>query len=323
MKISRVKIGYFPVRLGMLACMACCMLVSSMQAHGQRKKRIAVLSFEMGADSLQTAQKLGEKDDLGLALSNILLNDLAGAGKIQVVERSALDKVLKEENLSNSDRMDNATAAKIGKVAGVDAILIGSVVQFVGVNKETGLSKFGALAGNKTGHQMQTKVDIVTTARLVDVNTGVVMTTAHGEGHAQNTEYQVTAGAKGQEIGNPVLNEAVVKAIGIMAEQLDSSPALTEMVAVARAAYKGEVADVDANTLILNVGVSGGVKVGDVVQISRQGRTVKDPKTGAVLKVIYEPLGTAKITEADAKTATAAYNGGKPVKVNDAASFTP
>ena len=323
MKSGRLRTDFFLVRLALLACVAL-MMASTTMAHGQRKKRIAVLSFEMGADSIQTAQKLGEKDDLGLALSNILLNDLAGAGKIEVVERSELDKVLKEQNLSNSDRMDNTTAAKIGKIAGVDAILIGSVVQFVGANKETGLSKLGSFTGNgKYGHQMQTKVDIVTTARLIDVNTGVVLTTAHGDGHAQNTEYQVASGAKGQEIGNPVLNQAVANAVGMLAEQLNASPAMTDTIAVARTAYKGEVADVDANTLILNVGISGGVKVGDVVQISRQGRTVKDPKTGAVLKVIYEPLGTAKITDADAKTATAAYSGTKAVKVNDAASFTP
>jgi curli biogenesis system outer membrane secretion channel CsgG len=323
MKSSRARREYIPVRIVMLAFLVL-LLVSNPLAHGQRKKRIAILNFELGADSLQTAEKLGEKDDIGLTLSNILLNDLAGTGKIEVVERAELDKVLKEQNLSNSDRWDNTTAAKIGKIAGVDAILIGSVVQFVGENKETGLSKLGALAGKgKYGHQMQTKVDIATTARLVDVNTGVVLATAHGEGHAQNIEYQVPSGATGHQIGNPVLNEAVVKAIGTMAEQLDASPAVSDMVAVARAAYKGDVADVDANTLILNVGTASGVKVGDVVQIARQGRTIKDPKTGAILKVIYEPLGTATVTEADGKTATATYSGTKPVKVNDAASFAP
>ncbi len=302
-------------------------LLCAMAAQGQRKKRIAVLSFETGADTKQTAEKMGVRDDLGLALSNLLVNEIAGAGKVEIVERSALDRVLKEQNLSNSDRMDDKTAARIGKIAGVDAILIGSVVQFAGSTKETNGSRWASLAttgsGNKTqAHRMQTKVSMVITARLVDVNTGVVITTAQGTGEAENAELQVASGANNQQMGSPVLNEATLKATKGMAAQLNASPALSETIAVARKPYKGAVADAEANTLIIAVGANGGVRVGDVVQISRTGRTIRD-KSGAVLKVMYEPLGTAKVTEVDDKTATALYSGAKPVKVDDTASFAP
>ena len=314
----------FVARQGRGVCVAL-LLLCVVTAYGQRKKRIAVLSFEMGSDSLQTAQRLGAKDDLGLALSNLLVNDLAGGGKVQIVERSALDKILKEQNLSNTDRMDNTMAARIGKIAGVDAILICSVTQFVGSIKETGGSRLmvGLSGGKNNAHQMETKVSIVTTARLIDVNTGVVMTTAQGQGDAKHVEMEVATGANNQQMGNPVLNEATMKAIKTLSDQLNGSSALTETVAIARVAYKGPVADVDTNTLVLAIGTSGGVRVGDVVQISREGRTIKDPKTGAVLKTMYDPLGTAKITEADEKTATATYSGTKPVKVNDTAAFVP
>lgn len=302
-------------------------LGSATVSHGQRKKRIAVLSFETGTDAKQTAQTLGVRDDLGLTLSTLLVNEVAGAGKVDIVERAALDKILKEQNLSNSDRMDNSTAARIGKIAGVDAVLIGSVAQFTGSSKETNGSRILSLAG-KSGlnggqaHRMQTKVSIVLTARLIDVITGVLLTSGQGTGEAENTELQVSSAAKGQESGSPVLNEATLKAIKGLAAQLDASPALTETVAVARAPYKTTVADVDGNTLILALGSSGGSRVGDVVQISRTGRTIKD-KIGAVLKVLYEPLGTAKITEVDDKTATATFTGSKPPKVDDVASFAP
>ena len=304
-------------------------LLCAMAAQGQRKKRIAVLSFETGADTKQTAEKMGVRDDLGLALSNLLVNEIAGAGKVEIVERSALDRVLKEQNLSNSDRMDDKTAARIGKIAGVDAILIGSVVQFAGSTKETNGSRWASLAstgtslGNKSqAHRMQTKVSMVITARLVDVNTGVVITTAQGTGEAENAELQVASGANNQQMGSPVLNEATMKATKGMAAQLNASPALSETIAVARKPYRGAVADAEANTLIIAVGANGGARVGDVVQISRTGRTIRD-KSGAVLKVMYESLGTAKVTEVDDKTATALYSGAKPVKVDDTASFAP
>lgn len=298
-------------------------------AHAQRKKRIAVLPFETGSDAKQTAQLLGVRDDLGLSLSNLLVNEIAGAGKVDIVERSALDKILAEQNLSNSDRWDNKTAARIGKIAGVDAVLIGSTAQFSGSSKETKGSQIWSMAG-KTGmnngqaHRMQTKVTIVLTGRLIDVNTGVLLVSGQGTGDSENTELQVNSGAKNQQSGSPVLNDATMKAIRTLAAQLDASPALSETVAVARTAYSTTVADVDGNTLILALGTSGGTRVGDVVQISRTGRTIKD-KNGAVLKVMYEPLGTAKVTEVDSKTATATFTatGTKSPKVDDVANFAP
>lgn len=313
-------------------CAALCCLLAMQNpaaAHAQRKKRIAVLPFETGSDAKQTAQLLGVRDDLGLSLSNLLVNEIAGAGKVEIVERSALDKILAEQNLSNSDRWDNKTAARIGKIAGVDAVLIGSTAQFSGSSKETQGSKLWALAGktplsNSQARRMQTKVTIVLTGRLIDVNTGVLLASGQGSGESENTELKVNSGATNQQSGSPVLNDATLKAVKTLAAQLDSSPALSETVAVARTPYSTTVADVEGNTLILALGTSGGTRVGDVVQISRTGRTIKD-KTGAVLKVLYEPLGTAKITEVDSKTATATFTGTgtKAPKVDDVASFAP
>jgi len=44
-----------------------------------------------------------------------------------IVPARFLDKVLGEQNFSNSNRADPSSAAKIGKVLGVSAIIIGSI----------------------------------------------------------------------------------------------------------------------------------------------------------------------------------------------------
>jgi curli biogenesis system outer membrane secretion channel CsgG len=51
-------------------------------------------------------------------------------GTYSVIERKAMDKILAEQNFSNSDRGNPASAAKLGKLLGVDAIIVGSVTQF-------------------------------------------------------------------------------------------------------------------------------------------------------------------------------------------------
>ena len=89
------------------------------------------------------------------------------------------------------------------------------------------------------------------------------------------------------------------------------------------ASYNGMVADVSGNTLILTVGSKAGVRVGDVVNISRVLRTVKDPETGAVLKVVTDPVGQAKITEIDENSATATYQGKSHVEVKDRVTSAP
>ena len=63
-----------------------------------------------------------------------------------VIERKELDKILAEQNFSNSDRADPQRAAKIGRMLGVDAIIIGSITQFGRDDKSTDIGG-GALGG--------------------------------------------------------------------------------------------------------------------------------------------------------------------------------
>ena len=49
--------------------------------------------------------------------------------------KQVLDKLLAEQNFSNSDRANPTSAAKLGKILGVDAIIVGSITQFGGENQ--------------------------------------------------------------------------------------------------------------------------------------------------------------------------------------------
>jgi hypothetical protein len=114
---------------------------------------------------------------------------------------------------------------------------------------------------------------------------------------------------------NTVLGEAVHKAVDSTAIQLDEKAAVLP---TRKLEVTGLVADVTGNTLVLNVGSKDGVKVGDVLDISRAVKTVKDPTTGKVLRTITSKMGTATVTDVDAQSATANYSGGSPAKVGDA-----
>ena len=67
---------------------------------------------------------------MGASLADVLVKELLAGRDVLLIERRAIDQVLKEQNFSNSSRADAKTAAAIGRVLGVQAIVIGSVTQF-------------------------------------------------------------------------------------------------------------------------------------------------------------------------------------------------
>src|SRR5208337_2356247 len=96
----------------------------------QDKKLVAVLDFDYGTVRSAVQAYFGTDQDVGKGISLLLEQKLVQDGKYRVVDRSTLDKILKERNFSNSDRADASTAAKIGRILGVNALIVGSITQF-------------------------------------------------------------------------------------------------------------------------------------------------------------------------------------------------
>src|ERR1700682_5971269 len=139
-----------------------------------QKKRVAVLNCEYGTVRSSTQAIFGTDQDVGKGISDMLVQKLVEDGKYSVIERNALDKVMGEQNFANSDRADSSTAAKIGKVLGVDVMIIGSITQFGRDDKKTtvggggyGLGKFG-LGGVQSKNS---KAVVAVQARMIDTST--------------------------------------------------------------------------------------------------------------------------------------------------------
>jgi TolB-like protein len=69
----------------------------------------------------------GEAEEYQDLLSEKMVTQLVNLRRFRVIERSALDKILQEQALGVSGVVDEATAVQIGKVAGADAIVFGSI----------------------------------------------------------------------------------------------------------------------------------------------------------------------------------------------------
>lgn len=294
------------------------------------RKRVAVLNFDYGTVRTTVAQIFGSDQDVGKGITDLLVQKLVQDGKYSVIERGALDKILSEQNFSNSDRADSTSAAKIGKILGVDAIIMGSITQFGRDDKHTNVGG-GGYSGWTHGiggvGVSKSKAVVGVSARLVNVNTGEILAAVTGMGESERGDTKLlggggsgwSGGGGGLDMGssnfaNTILGEAVRKAVDNTGSQLDGA---VDKIPTLKIEFSGLVADVSGTTIIVNVGRKSGLKVGDKLMVTRAIRTIKDPATGKVLKAVEDRIGEATVTEADNDSATATFSGAGAVKVGD------
>jgi curli biogenesis system outer membrane secretion channel CsgG len=305
-------------------------LLLASAAFGQGKKRVAILDFDYATVHSDVAAIFGTDVDVGKGIGDMLVDRLVNDGKYSVIERKALDKILAEQNFSNSDRADPSSAARIGKLLGVNAIIVGSITQFGRDDKSTGVGGggFGRLGiGIGKVKKSDAKAVVQVTARLVDVNTGEILASAQGLGESKRSSTSLggfgagTGGGGGgaldmhsSNFGATIIGEATNAAVTDVATKLDADADKLPTVVIA---IDGMVADVNGNTLILNVGKNNGLQVGDKLKVNRTGKEIKDPATGKVLRRVDTPLGDVTLTEVDDTSSEGTYAGAPGVKVGD------
>lgn len=311
-----------------------CVLLAGVLAtcgYAQQKKRVAVINFEYAAVQSQLSAIFGTNVDVGKGVADLLVEKLVKGGAFSVIERKAIDKILSEQNFSNSDRADASSAAKIGRLLGVDAIIIGSITQFGQDDKsvKVGGGAFGGMAG-KYGlggvGKKESKAAVNLTARMVNTDTGEILAVASGKGQSSRSGAML-GGAGGSYGGgggaidmtssnfaDTILGEAVSRAVDTLTQDLQQNAAKLPSKVVS---IDGVVADATGGTLIINVGSKAGVKVGDRLQVRRAVREIKDPDTGKVIRRVEDTMGEVVITEVDEGSAVGKYSGASPAKVGD------
>ena len=86
------------------------------------KRRIGVVDFEDKAPYGQ--------GKLGNVATDILVTELTKTGKFIVVERDKINSLMAEQKFDQSEVVNPDTAAKVGKILGLNAIVTGAVTGF-------------------------------------------------------------------------------------------------------------------------------------------------------------------------------------------------
>jgi TolB-like protein len=67
-------------------------------------------------------------DNLGRAMSSMMISDLSAIERIQLVERERMEEVMAEQNLQYSGRVDEETAVTLGMIVGAQYMVFGSFI---------------------------------------------------------------------------------------------------------------------------------------------------------------------------------------------------
>jgi TolB-like protein len=130
-----------PVRHSFSSRWLSLLLLGTVFLHAQDKKPLVAIS------PLQAKKVDPEEVDL---ISEALAGELQSTGAFRVMERGQMDRILKEQGVQSSGLCDgNECAVEVGKILGIDKIVVGSV------------GRIGTL--------------FIINTRLVDVQTGEIL----------------------------------------------------------------------------------------------------------------------------------------------------
>ena len=156
------------------------LMAFAMVATAQNKKmKIAVMDFKAG---------VGVNANEVVGLSDMLINTLFETKKFDIVERSQLYEVFKEQNLQGDLTVQQCV--QVGRILGVKSILIGTV-NFLAEHKN--------IDGSMTGEY---NVDV----RVVDVESGEVVTTA-GAAKSSGSTYRSMMEKIGRQLAANLMDE--------------------------------------------------------------------------------------------------------------------
>ncbi|MFN7640375.1 MAG: CsgG/HfaB family protein, partial [bacterium] len=243
-----------------------------------------------------------------------------------------LQAVLGEQDLGASNRVKQGTNAKIGRVQGADAILMGTITVFGQDTRSNGVNtgaitrgRLGGVLGNVNVGKRSDKAVVEISYRLVDAETSEVISVGEARGESKRNSSGVglagMANGNGGAVGvnmtsanflETVIGEATVDCVNKLAEIANGKAGA---IATRAGEVEARIAEIAGNKIYLAAGSNEGVQKCDRFEISRVIKEIKDPSTGEVLDLQTEKVGELLVMEVREKISIAYFNGSSEPKV--------
>lgn len=224
--------------------------------------------------------------DPSAALSDILTEKLVNAGSFSVVDRSHIQQILNEQNISQPGDVTPATEAQLGRMMGAEYLIVGRIDQFdrSGGNGAQLLGRFGVSTS---------KTELHVTVEVLNVNTGRIVQDFDDDKSVSNTSVAMASNGVGytsQNFESSSLGQLFAQVATDITGELDPS----KYVATAMPSVVGHiVGSAGPGTYVLDVGSASGVQIGMMFS-TFEVRLYHDQATGHTIRAEI-PEGTIQI----------------------------
>ena len=259
----------------------------SASASAQDKATIAISSIKPTpslADSVKPDKKL-EMNRIIESLDSQLIDRINVTRKFDVVGRSDLNNIIKEQDLGASGNVDAKTAAQAGKLTGAKYLLVAAVDDFQDYVETATFEGTGRSATKRVF-----RFSIV--GKIYDSTTGKLLESENFQ--TGNDEFKQIQQERSYSVKDGELSDEMMVAVSrSMAEKI--------AVHVADVIFPPKILIVRDKEITINRGEGAGVVVGDMFNVFAQGEELIDPDTKESLGHDEVKVGKVKITEVDPK----------------------
>ena len=297
------------------------------QQQPAKRHRIAVLDFNYAAVSSAPQAVFGKQVDIGNGIAAMLIDRLMKDGTYLLIEPNQVHKVVVAENLSDGDLSNPEPAARIGHRLGVDAVVVGKITEFgrdTGGNSEATAGKPESGKSSSDPGVSRIEVAVAITAEIIDTNTGQVVASAGSRGVSQRSGKNLTGELAGSSrpgaadvdmrssaFAQTMIGQATTAAVGQLAKELEGESA--RLPRWAPPPLRGEITDVSAAGVAVNVGSTAGLKVGDEMLVTRVVHVVRERVANTPVGAVEDQVGQLTITSVQEDSAVGRFSGaGKP-----------
>ncbi len=298
------------------------------------KKRVIVDDFDYSTVKTTVQAVFGTEQNVGKGIKAMLVTRLANQGHVVVVERGKnIDVLMKEQDRNQSNRVKQGSGSRVGRISGADALLTGDITTFGRDDKHKGVGAggfgggwLGGAAAALSASKTEDKAVVVINYRLVDAETSEVIATGEARGESARKSKALAAFAAGYNRGavggggggfdmtssnfaETIIGEATQDCVNKLADILNTQAAAMKKVV---RDVEASVADVSGSSLTITAGANDGVSQGDIFEVLKVTREVRDPTTKEVLDRLTDKVGEMTIVSVRDKIATGNYQGSTP-----------
>lgn len=247
---------------------------SNVSEYKGPKLRVGVVNFQNKTPS----RVLG----IGEAAADILGTILQNTDRFIVIPQQDMESILSQQRMGATGAINPDTAAEMGKVLGLNAIVTGAVTAYSEAEEGTDY-----LVAKSKKQIARVTVDY----RIVDTTTGVQLMADSGAGiYSKSASRVLGMGAKAgydPDLRDGALRDALTKAMVNMMQKLGTKK------------WNGRIAQIDGESLYINAGQRSGLNVGDKLKVFMSGKDIIDPVTKMKLGTTESLIGEAIVQQND------------------------